>query len=99
MNPWRTNTKATETKKLSNLQQESDVDNSSPNTTQFKVKNEFTSSISKGFDRRSDHYSESEYIELSQKFSTLTDGKFFNRASIQNPQSSINHKSDIHQVK
>lgn len=67
-----------------NKNEESDLDLvSSPNTTQFKVKNEFTESISKGFDRRSDHYSESEYIELSQKFSTLTDGKFFNQKRLQ----------------
>lgn len=80
------------------MPQESDADQSSPNTTQFKVKNEFASSISKGFDRKSDHYSESEYIELSQKFSTLTDGKFFNRAT-SNLQSGMNPKSDINDIR
>lgn len=45
----------------------------------FKTKNNEQSKEgkNKGFDRKSDHYSDSEYIELSQKFSTLTDGKFF----------------------
>lgn len=62
------------------------------------MKNEFTSSISKGFDRKSDHYSESEYIELSQKFSTLTDGKFFNRAT-SNLQSGMGQKSDINDLR
>ena len=80
------------------MPQESDADQSSPNTTQFKVKNEFASSISKGFDRKSDHYSESEYIELSQKFSTLTDGKFFNRATAQ-LHSYLNQKSDVNEMK
>ncbi len=62
------------------------------------MNNEFTSSISKGFDRKSDHYSESEYIELSQKFSTLTDGKFFNRATA-NLAAGINHRSDINDAR
>lgn len=78
------------------MPQQSDAEQSSPNTTQFNAKNDFTSSISKGFDRKSDHYSESEYIELSQKFSTVTDGKFFNRPL---QQYALDQKSDVLQVK
>ena len=37
----------------------------------------FNESKNKGFDRKSDHCSDSDYIELSHKFSTVTDGKFF----------------------
>ena len=45
----------------------------------MKTKNfcsRFTDTKNGGFDKRSDHFSENEYVELSQKFSTLTDGKF-----------------------
>jgi hypothetical protein len=31
----------------------------------------------KGFDHRSDLHSDSDYVELSQKFSTVAEGKFF----------------------
>lgn len=48
----------------------------SAETTLFKTKNNlasrFNDSNNKGFDHKSDHYSDSDYVELSQKFSTLT---------------------------
>jgi hypothetical protein len=52
----------------------------------FKTKNNLGSKFSetKHPDRKSDHYSDSEYIELSQKFTTLTDGKFFKHSQVNN---------------
>lgn len=51
----------------------------------FKTKNNLGTKFSetKHPDRRSDNYSDSEYVELSQKFSTLTDGKFFKCSQVQ----------------
>ena len=46
----------------------------------LKTKNfvsRFTDTKNGNFDKRSDNFSDNEYVELSQKFSTLTDGKFF----------------------
>jgi hypothetical protein len=57
-----------------------------PNTiSMFKTKNNLGTKFSetKHPDRRSDNYSDSEYVELSQKFSTLTDGKFFKCSQVQ----------------
>lgn len=45
--------------------------------TKNNVGSRFTDTKNMGFDKRSDQYSDNEYVELSQKFSTLTDGKFF----------------------
>lgn len=45
----------------------------------FQTKNKLANKAppSKGFDVKSDNYSDSDYAEFSQKFSTLSDGKFF----------------------
>lgn len=47
----------------------------------FKTKNNLAKKLAetrnKGFDIKSDNYSDSEYAEMSQKFSTVSDGKFF----------------------
>ena len=47
----------------------------------FQTKNnlakKLTETKNKGFDLKSENYSDSEYAEMSQKFSTLSDGKFF----------------------
>jgi hypothetical protein len=46
--------------------------------TKLNTAKHFSDTKNMGFDKRSsDHYSDNEYVELSQKFSTLTDGKFF----------------------
>ena len=45
--------------------------------TKNNMGSRFTDTKNMGFDKRSDHYSDNDYVELSQKFSTLTDGKFF----------------------
>lgn len=44
--------------------------------TKNNLVNKFNESKNKGFDKRSEIYSDSDYVELSQKFSTVTDGKF-----------------------
>lgn len=46
--------------------------------TKLNTAKHFSDTKNLGFDKRSsDHYSDSQYVQLSQKFSTLTDGKFF----------------------
>lgn len=73
-NPWRStkmNGGYTDTSQLETSKHEDERATETPQTTSMlKIKN-------LGFDKRSDHFSENEYVELSQKFSTLTDGKFF----------------------
>lgn len=87
LNPWRTsNTKEEQTdggghSQFSNSKIEESRHIESAQTTLFKTKNnlasKFNESKNKGFDRKSDICSDSDYIELSNKFSTVTDGKFF----------------------
>lgn len=62
-------------------------------TSMLKTKNIHSRFTDKnvGFDKRSDQYSENEYVELSQKFSTLTDGKFFKNEL--NANQDHNHKN------
>jgi hypothetical protein len=45
--------------------------------TKLNMGSRFTDTKNMGFDKPSDNCSDNEYVELSQKFSTLTDGKFF----------------------
>lgn len=85
LNPWRTNSKEvagyTDNSQLeaSKNGEERSVD--TPQTvSMFKHSNanaKFSETKNQRFEGRSDQYSDSEYVELSQKFSTLTDGKFF----------------------
>lgn len=52
----------------------------SAQTSMFKTNDQLVrnhNETNKGFGIKSDHYSDSEYVERSQKFSTITDGKFF----------------------
>ena len=46
---------------------------------------QYSQPCNRQLDRGSDHYSDSEYVELSQKFTTLSDGKFFKHSAVTNP--------------
>ena len=79
INPWRGG-KDTDASQFSISKPDNERNIESAQTTMFKTKNnlaKFNESKNKGFGGKSDHYSDSEYIELSQKFSTVTDGKMF----------------------
>lgn len=71
----------TDTSQLASSKHEDQRNTDTPQTTSMlKTKNfgsRFTDTKNMGFDKRSDNCSDNQYIELSQKFSTLTDGKFF----------------------
>lgn len=91
LNPWRTNTKDVQTDGSQlEISKHEQRNTESAQTTLFKTKNnlvsKFNESKNRGFDRKSDHYSDSQYVQLSQKFSTLTDGKFFKNEQGSNQQ-------------
>ena len=83
VNPWRSTklSSNTDNSQLGITKNEDERSIETPQTTSMiKTKNfgnRFTDTKNMGFDKPSDHYSENEYVELSQKFSTITDGKFF----------------------
>lgn len=87
VNPWRSNNKRdiqTDGGKITQTKIENERKVESAQTTLFKTKNNLATkknglneSKNAGFDRKSDHHSDSEYFQLSQKFTTVTDGKFF----------------------
>lgn len=53
--------------------------------TKLNTAKHFSDTKHLAFDKRSsDHYSDSQYVQLSQKFSTLTDGKFFKKELVNN---------------
>lgn len=84
LNPWRTNSKEvagyTDNSQLEASKNEERSVDTPQTVSMFKPSHpngKFSETKNQRFEGRSDQYSDSEYVELSQKFSTLTDGKFF----------------------
>lgn len=101
LNPWRStkiNAGYTDCSQLQGSKQEQERATETPQTTSMlKTKNfgsRFTDTKNMGFDKPSEQFSENEYVQLSQKFSTLTDGKFFKNELGMNNQGEPKNEED-----